>query len=359
MKVKLFTTLLLMTLTVSLLWSQNPPQNAPVMTLNVTEGAEITISLLAPVENTEVWVETATGVYSHLIVGSGNNWAAFLPFTAADTIIRIYGNIEAFECKHNGSTIVGLDVSQNPYLRTLWCNENNISHLRVNSEIVSLMAMGNSITELDVSHCPDLSIFYCERNQLQTLDVHANPLLEHISFSQNNISRLDVSNNPYVYGIALFGCNFDACALDSMFYSLADRNDDFSGTIYVQNVDETNPGIWGSKTDVAVEKNWEVQDYNKGNPYDVFGDGNGCNVSTHELQQEFLLNISPNPVKDMMTISIPNLTQNEQATVYDVSGKMVLEQMITNYQTEISLSHLSKGIYIIKIGTVSQKFIKQ
>lgn len=338
--------------------AQNPPQNAPVMTINVTNGAQITISLLATTSNTDVWIETASGIYSHMILGF--DWAANLTYTASEDFIRIYGNIESLECKNNGNKVVGLDASQNPHLRILWCNENNISTLKVNPDIVSIFAMGNALSELDITTCSSLSLLYCERNKLQELDVHYNPLLEHLSFSQNNISRIDVSNNSDLYAIAMFGNTFDACALDTLFYDIANRSGDFSGTIYIQNAEFSNPGLSGSKTDAAVAKNWEVQDYNQGNPYNVSSNGNGCNnVFVSELQPEITFTAQPNPAKDWVKICTQNLKNSEKLVIYDMTGKVMLEQQITAVETNISLGHLPQGIYFIRVGSASKKIVKE
>lgn len=358
MKFKNLIIIIALALSYQVAQAQNPPQDAPVMTINVTHGASIVISLLAPANNTDVWVETASGTYNHLTIGV--DWTAYLTFTASDTIIRIYGNVEALECKHNDLKIVGLDVSQNHYLRTLWCNENSITHLTVNPEIVGLYAMGNKLSELDVSACTNLVYLYCERNELHELDVRNSPMIEHMSFSSNHISRIDLSNKPELYGISLFGNDFDACALDTLYYDVVDRNGSFSGLIYVQNVTETNPGVFGSKTDVAFAKNWEVQDYNKGDAFNVFGDGNGCaSISIDELSQNATVIISPNPINDKATITFAHGQKKPKIAVYDITGKMVMEQMAEANTTELSFAHLPKGVYILKIGTTTQKVVKQ
>lgn len=69
----------------------------------------------------------------------------------------------------------------------------------------------------------------------------------------------------------------------------------------------------------------------------------------------------PNPVKDNFVYF--SSTQNLDVIIYDVLGKQVLIENLTNSKNYINISNLNKGIYLVKInssqGTATKKLIKQ
>jgi len=74
------------------------------------------------------------------------------------------------------------------------------------------------------------------------------------------------------------------------------------------------------------------------------------------------LTIYPNPVKDMLYISLPN-NEIEQYELYDILGKIVSKQKAEDLNT-ISVSSLKSGIYFIKIiakngKIMTSKFVKK
>ena len=67
--------------------------------------------------------------------------------------------------------------------------------------------------------------------------------------------------------------------------------------------------------------------------------------------------IYPNPVSN--TLHIESEIQNGQVSIYDLTGRKVLQG---EYQPNISVSHLNNGLYFIQIVTdegqvINQKFI--
>ena len=62
--------------------------------------------------------------------------------------------------------------------------------------------------------------------------------------------------------------------------------------------------------------------------------------------------VYPNPTQDILFISG---IESQQLRVYDVQGKLVHQEQ----GTEVHVSHLSNGVYILQIGTQVMRFIKQ
>jgi hypothetical protein len=73
--------------------------------------------------------------------------------------------------------------------------------------------------------------------------------------------------------------------------------------------------------------------------------------------------VYPNPVIDMLHISIPGKVSNGTITIVDAKGVVVMEQKIINNPQFIDVSKLAKGVYLLKTinnGTTSiSKFVKQ
>ncbi|MDR2907185.1 MAG: leucine-rich repeat protein [Bacteroidales bacterium] len=82
------------------------------------------------------------------------------------------------------------------------------------------------------------------------------------------------------------------------------------------------------------------------------------NSSIAEHLQENALRIYPNPVENELRIDNVELAI-DNVMIYDVYGRMVKEARATNGTTTINVSHLSAGIYVVKIGTQTAKFVKK
>jgi uncharacterized protein (TIGR02145 family) len=69
------------------------------------------------------------------------------------------------------------------------------------------------------------------------------------------------------------------------------------------------------------------------------------------------IRIYPNPAIDKINIDFSNLNQFCIVTIYDLSGKIIVQKQIKQLQNEINISSLINGIYIIEISDA--QFISQ
>jgi len=76
------------------------------------------------------------------------------------------------------------------------------------------------------------------------------------------------------------------------------------------------------------------------------------NVNEIDNQQ---LTIYPNPAKDILRIT--NISDNQEITIYSINGAVVKRVVVSN-DTEINVSDLRAGLYIIGVGNEFSKFIK-
>lgn len=73
------------------------------------------------------------------------------------------------------------------------------------------------------------------------------------------------------------------------------------------------------------------------------------------------LNIYPNPATDLINISYP--TSIENIEIFDLTGRKILSKTVSEKETQLNISHLNSGIYILNIktdeGLGSKRIIKK
>lgn len=87
--------------------------------------------------------------------------------------------------------------------------------------------------------------------------------------------------------------------------------------------------------------------------------------SVKEYENQLYTKISPNPAEDFITIFIPEKFLNLKSfcQILNLSGQIIEQHSLNQQNTKISISHLPKGFYLIKlhnsIYSETQKFIIQ
>lgn len=76
-----------------------------------------------------------------------------------------------------------------------------------------------------------------------------------------------------------------------------------------------------------------------------------------EITQEEAITISPNPVKDFLTIKLDYIP-NQDYHIYSITGQLLSSGQIDAGQKTIDLSGLLPNSYILKIGNKAMKFVK-
>ena len=77
----------------------------------------------------------------------------------------------------------------------------------------------------------------------------------------------------------------------------------------------------------------------------------------NNLEAKATFSIYPNPASNMLSIFSENA--NELITISDLSGKIVYAEQTSEKQTNINISHLNAGMYIVRIGNKTAKFVKE
>jgi len=78
------------------------------------------------------------------------------------------------------------------------------------------------------------------------------------------------------------------------------------------------------------------------------------------FEQDATLKVWPNPVLDgKLIVEIPANSEGSVIQIYDISGQLVLTRPMNHPKTEIDISHLPNGVYIVRVGHRSVRIIKQ
>ena len=67
------------------------------------------------------------------------------------------------------------------------------------------------------------------------------------------------------------------------------------------------------------------------------------------------LAIYPNPARDILRVN--NIADNQEVTIYSINGA-VMKRLIVSGDTDINISDLHSGMYVISAGNMFSKFIK-
>lgn len=82
-----------------------------------------------------------------------------------------------------------------------------------------------------------------------------------------------------------------------------------------------------------------------------------------EITEMKLINVWPNPARDILNINLEISMENNEFIIYDVLGKVVLRQKDLRHDNRLDIDKLLPGTYIYKLITTEEittgKFIKQ
>jgi len=221
------------------------------------------------------------------------------------------------------------------------------------------------ITELDVSQNLQLKELDCGNNYLTSIDVSSNTLLEVLYVGNydgdvgpfNEITEINLSNNPLIH-------TFDALDLSLDTINLKNSNNNQNMTIRIgympfwENPEPPFPNtcIIVDNAEIAQNNQYPYSEWTINHPFQTYSYADDIEECSLRLQSFAQSNVKvyPNPVSNILYFD----TAIEKVIVFDISGRKILEQNPVN---NISVSHLQKGTYLIKIfsdkGVQTEKII--
>jgi len=299
-----------------------------------------------------------------------------------------YSQLKTIYCKSNN--ISTLDITNCTQLKNLRCDNNNLKELNLSqcNQINVLACNNNYITKLDLTNLTLLQFFECNNNNLLELDLSNCTQLIYFLCEHNNFIELDLTNCEKLQTLKCAGnrlteldlskhcnlLNFD-CSSNHL-YELK-----YKGTIpyYYFNgssqevslaLTKNEQGIYSHSIELQspIFSNTAINyDYNKhfllckdsivtSTYFSVHVIGNHSlqisgtmnftysNVGV-ETQEKIKLKVYPNPATNILFIECDNLNT---VKLYDMHGREMVSQN-GNDKTEINISHLPKGIYIVAV----------
>ena len=75
----------------------------------------------------------------------------------------------------------------------------------------------------------------------------------------------------------------------------------------------------------------------------------GASVGVKEISMNENVQISPNPTKDILNITLTTLSQNTKIEIYNTVGALVITESLNNKTSSINIADLSNGLYFLKV----------
>lgn len=270
------------------------------------------------------------------------------------------------DCSQNNLTM--LDLSGNPILETLFCGnpeddiaqQNFLIDLNLSNNIVlkTVDASFNStLTTIDISNCPQLENLYAIYCDLNFIDVCNNPNLKKLvlgvdygfNIVSNNLESVDISNNPLLERLAVNYCNIQHL-------NVKNGNNPVLTQLNARN----NPALYCIQVDDETAANNGEPPYSQWYIDTQTDFSEDCELQTPEFLAENV-KLYPNPVKDILNLEYPINTAIKNISIYDISGRLLL-QNDTNFK-QLNISQLALGTFILEMetskGRVVSKFIKE
>lgn len=107
-------------------------------------------------------------------------------------------SLVALNCSSNRLTELDVDVTHNPSLARVECQNNQLTSLILgqNKGLEKLNCAHNQLTQLNLNNMNSLEELKCSNNQLTALDVSSSPDLTKLVLKNNHLTSLNLDNNP-------------------------------------------------------------------------------------------------------------------------------------------------------------------
>lgn len=246
------------------------------VTFDVPVGNDLSFLVnVAESKNNSVWVDWGTGTrteypnqsaYSHGVVQIGGTR---IDGTAAGSKVTVYGDLAAVDVSGFGDVaadmglwdnhVTAFDASNAPDLKLLNLYWNPVTTLDLSSN-KSLEVLNISYTNLPSVDLSGVNLYYLEAYSdgfddaesgirgLNSIDVSHMSNLQYLDVHNNNLSAIDVTNNPYLIEFKANGNNLTSVDVSKNSYlEVLNVANNKLGTIDVS----SNPELW----DLTVSRN--------------------------------------------------------------------------------------------------------
>ena len=86
-------------------------------------------------------------------------------------------------------------------------------------------------------------------------------------------------------------------------------------------------------------------------------------ATIENVNSNFAINLFPNPASDQLNLWVEGVDNKTEIKVYNLMGKLVMQQGSGNILTQLDISKLSAGLYLVHVNngkeTITAKFVKE
>jgi len=236
-----------------------------------------------------------------------------------------------------------LNVSGCKNLSTINCNDSKIKYLNAEncSKLKTIWCSNNTLETLMLLNCNSLKSLSLGKNNLENIDFNECINLEGINCSYNKLTKLDFS--PLKNFKRLAGNN-------NQLKTVNVRNGNNKSITQFQT--SGNPDLKCIEVDDPAysKEHWKEID-----EWTEFSED--CSNSVEENNQT-AFKVYPNPANNILTIERGGIEQTD-LRILNVTGRICHYQSIQfgETQTQIDISNLAAGTYIIKIDNETEKIV--
>ena len=255
----------------------------------------------------------AAAVTGSLNLGGAAPYNAINDFTGIEALTGITELIITYN-----TAVTSLDVSSNSsltILNTEGCTSLGMITTGANTTLSEFRIPGVPATSIDVSGNSGLTLVDARFTGLTDLNLASNSLLVELQCRNSALTSLDMRNGNNA-NVTLF-------------------NSDFNGSlmcIYVDDAAAAYLAGW-SKDASSTFVNNEAE----------------CNLLTVEGEDVVTFNMFPNPVNN--TVFITSNMQKAELAIYDITGKVVLNESLQFGENAVQVNHLSSGVYLARLSS--------
>ncbi|MBP5612626.1 MAG: T9SS type A sorting domain-containing protein [Bacteroidales bacterium] len=279
-------------------------------------------------------------------------------FFTTDTVVTIYGDLTQFRCSDNGKYVYSLDVRYNTALERLHCD-------------------GNSLTSLDVGSNTALTYLRCDKNNISSLDVSGNTLLEELNCYNNSLTSLDVSKNvalaalrchsnllPDLHvgenkALKLLSCRdnpFSTAVYDKIMCDLPAWTEEAKFWPLYDSADANYETFMAANSANVTSKGWSVlYGSGKGEVPATSGKFDCATLPVREAAAESAMRVWPNPARTQLHIA----GAEGELRVHDLTGRVVYRAEAGNDDIVVNIADWAKGMYFVRSGCHTLKFVKE
>ncbi|NLJ14212.1 MAG: T9SS type A sorting domain-containing protein, partial [Ignavibacteria bacterium] len=249
--------------------------------------------------------------------------------------LDLSNNIELTYLKCNHNTLNNLDIINNIKLEALHCFKNQLTSLDVTSNVklIELGCFDNQLSNLDLSKNINIEALYCYNNQLNNLDIINSIKLKQLYCSDNQLSNLNVSKNTRLK--ALYCEHNILNSLDiGPLLNLVELKCCYQAEGFILYLTNKQKNKFSKKAycDAILKENGSI-----------------CEIEW--------LDIYPNPTSGKFFIDSKFIS--DEIKILNLTGEVLYSKILNSETTEIDISNLPAGVYIVitkgKIGKVVKK----